>query len=140
VFSNNMEYDDSSSQPIKGAFYASSSYNKPVFNYFREEEELDLENLLKPENETIENEVLKDNNLNIIKHSPEFLTNKSPDTPTNRLCTSLFSQQRIAFLLQYAIAYVNEEEGLQKHIMRYPQIFATKAIAQKLRGCEKIIC
>lgn len=132
VFSNNMEYDDSSSQPIEGAFYASSSYHKPVFNYFREEEELDLAALLKSEDETIENEVLKDNNLNIIKHSPEFLTNKSPDTPTNRICTSLFSQQRLAFLLQYSIAYVNEEEGLQKHIMRYPQIFATKAIAQKL--------
>lgn len=37
VFSNNMEYDDSSPQPIKGAFYATSSYQKPVFNYFREE-------------------------------------------------------------------------------------------------------
>ena len=39
VFSNNMEYDDSSSQPIEGAFYASSSYDEPIFNYFREEED-----------------------------------------------------------------------------------------------------
>lgn len=132
VFSNNMEYDDCSPQPIEGAFYASPSYYKPVFNYFREEETLDLNVLLKPEDDAVENAVLKDNNLNIIKHSPEFLTNKSPDTPTNRICTSLFSQQRLAFLLQYAIAYVNETDGLQKHIMRYPQIFATKAIAQKL--------
>jgi len=132
VFSNNMEYDDSSPQPIEGAFYASPSYYQPVFNYFREEETLDLSVLLKPENDEVENAVLKDNNLNIIKHSPEFLTNKNPDTPTNRICTSLFSPQRLKFLLQYAIAYVNETDGLQKHIMRYPQIFATKAIAQKL--------
>jgi len=132
VFSNNMEYDDSSPQPIEGAFYASPSYYQPVFNYFREEETLDLSALLKPEDDAIENKVLKDNNLNIIKHSPEFITNKNPDTPTNRICTSLFNPQRLAFILQYAIAYVNETDGLQKHIMRYPQIFATKAIAQKL--------
>ncbi|HQV23008.1 MAG TPA: DEAD/DEAH box helicase family protein, partial [Agitococcus sp.] len=62
----------------------------------------------------------------------EFLTNKNPDTPTNRVCTSLFSKQRLAFMLQYAIAYVSENEGLQKHVMRYPQLFATKAIANKL--------
>lgn len=132
VFSNNMEYDDDSAQPIEGAFYASSSYDKPVFNYFREEVTLDLSQLLKPEDDAIENAVLKDNNLNIIKHSPEFITNKNTDTPTNRICTSLFSQDRLSFLLQYAIAYVNETDGLQKHIMRYPQVFATKAIEQKL--------
>ena len=75
---------------------------------------------------------MKDNNLSIIKHSPEFITNKYPNTPTNRICTSLFSQDRLAFLLQYALAYVNESDGLQKHVMRYPQLFATKAIEHKL--------
>lgn len=132
VFSNNMEYDDNSTQYIEGAFYASSSYQKPIFNYFREEEALDLAKLLKPENDDLENEILKDNNLNVIKHSPEFITNKDPQAPTNRICTSLFSKDRLSFLLQYAFAYVNETDGLQKHVMRYPQIFATKAIEQKL--------
>ena len=132
VFSNNMEYDDNSTQYIEGAFYASSSYQKPIFNYFREEEALDLTKLLKPENDDLENEILKDNNLNVIKHSPEFITNKDPQAPTNRICTSLFSKDRLSFLLQYAFAYVNETDGLQKHVMRYPQIFATKAIEQKL--------
>jgi len=42
VFSNNMEYDDSSPEKIEGAFYASASYEKPVFNYFREVETFDL--------------------------------------------------------------------------------------------------
>lgn len=42
IFSNNMEYDDGDPEPIQGAFYASSSYHKPVFNYFREEEIFDL--------------------------------------------------------------------------------------------------
>jgi type I restriction enzyme, R subunit len=132
VFSNNMEYDNETSQPIEGAFYASTSYYKPIFNYFREEEPFDLGTILKADDDDLENAILKDNNISIIKHSPEFITNKNPDSPTNRICTSLFSKERLAFLLQYAIAYVNESDGLQKHIMRYPQLFATKAIEQKL--------
>ena len=132
VFSNNMEYDDGSPHPIEGAFYASPSYDAPSFNYFREEETLDLAELLADEDDVIENEVLRDNNLNVIKHSPEFISNKSPDTPTNRICTSLFSHDRLSFLLRFALAYVNETDGLQKHVMRYPQIFATKAIERKL--------
>ncbi|MGB0432348.1 MAG: DEAD/DEAH box helicase family protein, partial [Bacteroidia bacterium] len=78
------------------------------------------------------NTVLKDNNLLAIKNSPEFITNTKPDTPTNRISTSLLQKDRLAFVLQYAIAYVKEKSGLQKHIMRYPQIFATKAIVSKL--------
>lgn len=132
VFSNNMEYDDFSPEPIEGAFYASASYHKPIFNYFREEEKLDLTKLLKDEDDELENFVLKDNNLAIIKHSPEFLTNKESETPTNRICTSLFSKDRLAFILKYALTYVKEKTGLEKHIMRYPQIFATKAIENKL--------
>lgn len=132
VFSNNMEYEDGSPQPIEGAFYASPSYDTPVFNYFREEESLELTQLLRNENDVLENEVLRDNNLNVIKHSPEFLSNKAPDTPTNRICTSLFSRDRLSFILRYALAYVNESDGLQKHVMRYPQLFATKAIEKAL--------
>ena len=132
VFSNNMEYDDNSPDPIEGAFYAAPSYDRPDFNYFREEGPLDLAQILKPEDDALETAVLKDNNLAVIKHTEEFATNKSPESPTNRICTSLFSKERLKFLLQYAIAYVNEPTGLQKHIMRYPQLFATRAIRSKL--------
>lgn len=132
VFSNNMEYEDGSPQPIEGAFYASPSYESPTFNYFREEETLNVAELLAAEDDTTENEVLRDNNLNVIKHSPEFLSNKDPTAPTNRICTSLFSRQRLAFLLRFALVYVNEANGLEKHVMRYPQLFATKAIERKL--------
>jgi type I restriction enzyme R subunit len=132
VFSNNMEYDDGSPQPIEGAFYASPSYDAPSFNYFREEDTLNLAELLAEEDDAVENAVLCDNNLNVIKHSLEFISNKSPDAPTNRICTSLFSRERLSFLLQYALVYVNEADGLHKHVMRYPQLFATKAIERKL--------
>lgn len=138
VFSNNMPYDAESIEPVQGAFYASTSYSSASFNYFREEENFDLAALLRPEDQQLENEVLKDNNLSAIKHSPEFLTNKAPDTPTNQILSSLFSRERLAFVLKYAIVYVREIRGLEKHIMRYPQLFATKAIARKLdEGVKK---
>lgn len=138
IFSNNMEYDDGSPRPIEGAFYATASYQKPGFNYFREEEEFDLGKLLLGVSEADELTVLKDNNLLSIKQSPEFAKNKSPLTPTNRICTSLLQRSRLSFVLQYALAYVKERKGLQKHVMRYPQIFATKAIESKLNeGVKK---
>jgi type I restriction enzyme R subunit len=138
VFSNNMEYDNNSPLPIEGAFYATASYQKPGFNYFREEEKFDLAKLLSDIPDDIENAILKDTNLVGIKNSAEFITNKNPDTPTNRICTSLFQRERLSFLLQYGLAYVKEKNGLQKHIMRYPQMFATKAIEKKLEeGVKK---
>ncbi len=132
VFSNNMEYEDGSPHPFEGAFYTTASYHKPIFNYFREEEKFNLNTILSDITDDVENLVLKDNNLISIKNSDEFATNKDPNSPTNRICTSLFKKDRLAFLLEFSLAYVKETNGLQKHIMRYPQIFATKAIETKL--------
>lgn len=138
IFSNNMEYDDGDPEPVQGAFYASSSYHKPVFNYFREEEILNLTALLRPLSDDDELQVLKDNNLEVIRSNPEFIVNKDPNRPTNRICTSLVNRDRLTFILRYALAYVSETDGLQKHIMRYPQLFATKAIERKLdEGVKK---
>jgi len=134
VFSNNMEYDDGEIEPIQGAFYTTTTYGKPHFNYFREEDE-SLKNVELPAvKEELEDFVLKDTNLISIKHSSEFKTNKDPNSATNRICTSLFSRDRLAFMLRYSIAYVqgSEADGLQKHVMRYPQMFASKAISTKL--------
>jgi type I restriction enzyme R subunit len=133
-----MEYDNEDIEPLQGAFYASPSYTKPIFNYFREEEKLDHSILLSAEDDNLENFVLKDNNLAVIKNSPEFQTNKNVNSPTNRILTSLFSKDRLSFILKYAIAYVDEKKGVEKHVMRYPQIFATKAIENKLeKGIKK---
>ena len=138
IFSNNMEYDDGATEPAQGAFYASSAYGKPVFNYFREEHKLNLAELLNTLSDDLENKVLQDNNLPVIKHSPEFISNKSPDTPTNRILTSLLCRERLAFLLQHGLTYVKSNQGaLQKHIMRYPQLFATLAIEKHLANGGK---
>ena len=137
VFSNNMKYSDNDSQMLEGAFYSTTNYRKPIFNYFREEEKFDLEKLLVPVSEAAENFVLRDTNLISIKNSDEFASNKNPNSPTNTIATSLFQKERLKFILQYAFAYVEEEKGLEKHVMRYPQIFATKAIANKLENGVK---
>jgi len=134
VFSNNMEYDLESIELIQGAFYASTSYSSANFNCFREEDKLDLLTLLEPEDDALENVVLKDTNLSTIKHAPEFKTNKEPNSPTNRLLTSLFCKDRLAMLLKYGLAYVQEPKGLERHIMRYSQLFATKAIERTLES------
>ena len=136
VFSNNSPYDDSEVVPLEGAFYAASDYKKLFFSHFREEDTKLISSV--PEaNEEKENFILKDNNLVSIKHTPEYITNRAVDTPTNSIITSLFSFERISTFLKYAIAYVEktDENGithLEKHLMRYPQFFATKAIESKL--------
>jgi type I restriction enzyme R subunit len=132
IFSNNMEYDSSDFETLQGAFYAAPSYKTPIFNYFRDELPHNLDKVLSAEDDDLENYVLKDNNLIVIKQSPEFLTNKNPSYPTNRILTSLCSPDRLSFLLRYAFAYVRTEKAIEKHIMRYPQIFATKAIKNSL--------
>lgn len=143
IFSNNQKYEEHPGSALLGAFYASPSYYKHYFNYFREEEKFDLEQLLLPIEETTQNFILKDTNLTEIKTSPEFQTNKSPDTPTNRILTSLCQRKRLAFFLRYAIAYVEKndpkvpEDRIQKHIMRYPQFFATKAIQKTIENGTK---
>ena len=132
LFSNNMKYDDASAEPWEGAFYAAASYHKPIFNYFREEIGFNWMQELKPLDTTVEDFILMDTNYPAIKNSPEYQTNKAPDTPTNCIITSMLSRKRLAFFLRYSIAYVKETSGLQKHVMRYPQFFATKAIESKL--------
>ncbi len=140
VFSNNMNYDEESIDQVEGAYYSSPSTKKAIFNAFREDknvEILDTNKILEELDENIENIVLADNNLNVIKHSPEFIINKDPQSPTNRIITSIFSKDRLAMFLRYGIAYVKEFDGLQKHVMRYPQFFATKAIEKKIDSGEK---
>ena len=141
VFSNNMEYDDSDPEPIEGPFYASSSYQKLFFNRFREEEP-QLHTAIQEIDGQKEDFILSDNNLISIKGTGEYCTNLSGLTPTNRILTSLFSHNRFLKLLKYGFAYVERtnKDGiktLEKHVMRYPQFFATVAIEQKLDAGTK---
>ena len=145
VFSNNMEYDDTDTNKLMGAFYATTAKNgEATFNNFREQRKSDFIDIIKDTDDKIEDLILADNNCPIIKHSPEFRSNKDIDSPTNRLLSSLYVPNRLKDVLKYAICYVdevNKDTGIvtiQKHIMRYPQFFATKAIKTKLdEGIKK---
>ena len=138
VFSNNNEYDDSDIEPIQGAFYASSSYKRMFFSKFREQREDELKADMKSIVTETEEFILSDNNLIAIKGTPEYVSSLSGKSPTNRIITSLYTKERLLFLLKYGICYktTTNKDGIteiEKHIMRYPQLFATLAIRDKLR-------
>lgn len=136
VFSNDMEYDNNEVTPTIGAFYATIGKKNTKYNCFREEGQDSFPTArhihqVTPEEEEV---LLRDNNVPQYKNSSEYKTNCLANTPTKRICDSLFSFNRFHFLLKYAIAYVDYPNGLQKHIMRYPQLFATKAIERHLEA------
>lgn len=143
VFSNNNEYDDTDIEPLQGAFYASSSYGQMFFSKFREQRKDELDKGVLEIEEDKELEILSDNNLLSIKGTPEYISSLDKDSPTNRLVTSLYSKDRIIFLLNYGLCYkeTTDKYGvkkIEKHIMRYPQFFATLAIRDKLNeGIKK---
>jgi type I restriction enzyme R subunit len=137
VFSNNQEYDDNEPEPVQGAFYAASTYGKAHFNHFREERAAQLAGGIGVADDAVENFILADTGYVGIKGTPEFERNKSPDTPTHRICTSLFSRARLAFILRHAFAFLDGLDGIEKHVMRYPQMFATLAIADALAAGKR---
>lgn len=137
VFSNNNEYDDTDIEPLQGAFYASSSKGKMFFSKFREQRQEELEKDMVELDTEKEMAILADNNLLAIKGTAEYFSALDKDSPTNRIITSLYSKNRILFLLKYGICYremldKNGIKHIEKHIMRYPQLFATLAIRDNL--------
>lgn len=142
IFSNNQEYDSDSRVPIQGAFYSCTAKDKAFFNVFREEDKDIITNYnFKAIDDETEFKVLKHRNCVVIKNLQEYDTNKSVSTPTNRILTSMLSRERFLFLLRYGFAYVEKkvelEDGtqgsvLQKHVMRYQQLFASYAIRRTL--------
>ena len=136
VFSNDMEYDNNEVTPTIGAFYATIGKKNTKYNCFREEgqDSFPIERHIRQVPLQEEEILLRDSNVPQYKNSSEYKTNCLANTPTKRICDSLFSFNRFHFLLKYGIAYVGYTNGLQKHIMRYPQLFAAKAIERHLEA------
>lgn len=142
IFSNNQEYDNENRVPIQGAFYSCSSKSKAFFNVFREQDRDFVSKAhLHPLEEGVEQRILKHRNCVVVKNLPEYETNQAKTTPTNRILTSMLSFERFLFILRYGFAYVDRtielEDGtkaktLEKHVMRYQQLFASLAIRKKL--------
>ena len=134
-FSNNMDYEDEDdtalAEDIKaGSFYTTPNSQKTSFSFFREEQ---------PKTTGFENismdrvkAVLKDNHYSPTEaDTPEFQTNLDMNTPCNRFVTSMFEKERLLYFIRYGITYVKNTVP-EKHIMRYPQFFASKALIKRL--------
>ena len=134
-FSNNMEYesdDDREAEPKQGSFYSTPNGTLTTFNFFREENRLD-DVLLNEDDPDIISRVLIDNGYSpSVMDTLEYSTNIAVNTPCNSFITSLYSKERILYLLQYGILYVDGEPK-RKHIMRYQQFFASLAILEKIK-------
>lgn len=129
-FTNNLEYRDDEQVKVSGSFYTTPNGDSPSFSHFREEQRLPIIEYLSEKD--IDN-ILIDNNVFSIKTTNEFVTNLKPESPCNRFITSVFSIERLIWIIRYGLVYVDSvRDGLNKHIIRYPQYFAIKEMIEKL--------
>lgn len=156
-FSNNMEYEEIDTNTIDevkaGSFYSTPNGKNTNFSFFREEIENYYENYkYKNVDKELEIKIIKENygNKNIVD-SAEFETNKSHLTPCNKFITSFYDIDRFSYMLEYGIVFLTEIKKIknettnkveelpikQKHIMRYPQFFATRAILERMKKENK---
>ncbi|MFP3886284.1 type I restriction endonuclease [Priestia filamentosa] len=135
-FSNNLEYDDNELVKMSGSFYTTPNGGSSSYNHFREERKIPVNEYL---SEALIDRVLMDNGIMSIKETNEFHSNLKPDMPCNLFITSLFSKERFISFIRYGIVYVDSiRDGLNKHIIRYPQFFALHALIEKLeRGMSR---
>ena len=143
ALSDNLPYISGQGQQKQGSYYGSNAYSKTKFNAFKEEREVDFLKSIVPLRDEQIDFVLEDVKRFALKSQPEFTTNLQPDTPCNTFLSSLYQKERLLFMLHFGLVYVEEEskEGqiqLQKHVMRYPQYFATRAIEETIaKGVKK---
>lgn len=140
AFSNNMEYEeDDDAEDVKaGSFYTTPNGNNTSFSFFREDNELyQTEYPYKNVDMEMTKFVMKDCGYRPSEaNTPEFMENLKTTTPCNRFVTSVFDKERFLYFLQYGIMFINEQVP-QKHIMRYPQFFATRKIIERLESGGK---
>ncbi|WP_404387657.1 DEAD/DEAH box helicase family protein [Ligilactobacillus animalis] len=143
AFSDNMDYVDDDGQQMQGSYYATTSLGKAVFNSMHEERYGELVDQIGTVSEEDVDYVLKDANRIVLKNTAEFKSNCDANTPMNRFLTSMYTKRRLEFFLRFGIVYVDVvtkdgKPSLQKHIMRYPQYFATRKISEKIdEGMKK---
>lgn len=149
-FSNNMEYEecDDALEVKAGSFYTTPNGFNTTFSFFREDisNYHSTYNFKEIDENTIKN-IVSDNGYNPNEvDTPEFQYALFDTTPCNRFITSLFDKERFIYFLHYGIMYLTQNKKIhndtlnkdeeysinQKHIMRYPQFFATRAILKRL--------
>lgn len=156
-FSNNMEYEDADDQIANevraGSFYTTPNGQMTSFSFFREDiKEYHAKYKLKEIDDETVKYVVKDGGYSPEEtDTPEFKTNLSDTTPCNRFITSFYDKERFMYMLHYGIMFLTEIKKVhnettntdeempikQKHIMRYPQFFATRAILKRFGEKDK---
>lgn len=140
AFSNNMEYEeDDDVEDIKaGSFYTTPNGNNTSFSFFREDSSsyhsdypyktIDIDDI---------KFILDDCGYSsTVADTDEFAENLKISTPCNSFVTSLFNTERFLYYIRYGMMFV-EGTVPQKHIMRYPQFFATRKIIERLESGGK---
>ena len=139
-FSNNMEYEEEDdAEDVKaGSFYTTPNGKTTSFSFFREDDERYISDY--PYKEISENkikDVMKDCGYSKAEaDTPEFKENLKSTSPCNSFITSVFDKERFLYFLHYGIMFIQEKVP-QKHIMRYPQFFATRKIIERLESGGK---
>ena len=144
-FSNNMDYENNDNDDIDtvkaGSFYTTPNGNKTSFSFFREDEKNYHEQYkYKSLDDEFCKEIIKDLGYNpSIFDTDEFAENNTTDTPCNRFITSFFDKERFLYILKNGLLYLkaNNDNPPEKHIMRYPQFFATRNLLKRLDNNEK---
>lgn len=140
TFSNNMEYEeDDDAEDVKaGSFYTTPNGKNTSFSFFREDDEkynLDYKYI----NVTTDKikYIIKDCGYNPAEaDTKEFEENLKTITPCNSFITSVFDKERFLYFLKYGMMFIDGKVP-QKHIMRYPQFFATRKIIERLEAGGK---
>ena len=141
-FSNNMNYESDDSEATElvksGSFYTTPNGLKTSFSFFREDEKGYYKNYpYFTLGDDFCRSVIKDLGYSTsIFGTDEFKTANDTDMPCNRFITSMYDKERFLYFLHYGILYVKGEVP-EKHIMRYPQFFATRAILNRLKVGNK---
>lgn len=139
-FSNNMEYEEADdAEDVKaGSFYTTPNGQNTSFSFFREDDE--MYHLNYPYKQISMDKVkfvLNDCGYNPAEaDTPEFKENLQENTPCNSFITSVFDKERFLYFLHYGIMFISGKVP-EKHIMRYPQFFATRKIIERLENGGK---
>lgn len=134
-FSNNMPYEDADdAEDVKaGSFYTTPNGTNTSFSFFREDDEQYL--LKYPYLDITEEQiryVIKDCGYNPNEYdTDEFQENLKTGRPCNSFVTSVYDKERFIYFLRYGMMFLNGKVP-EKHIMRYPQFFATRKIIERL--------
>lgn len=139
-FSNNMEYEESDdAEDVKaGSFYTTPNGMNTNFSFFREDDYSYHEkyNYKEISQSKIEYVMTDCGYKKKEASTDEFKENLSIYSPCNKFVTSLFDKSRLLYLLKYGVMFINGKIP-QRHIMRYPQFFATQKIIERFANGGK---